>query len=327
MPRTQRYIRSGAIYEICLRTREGLPFPTWETMSLIIKSAIARTQRDEKVTLCHYKWMGNHPHILIQAHDPQQCVKFYMELKKKITDAIKRLTGKKYLNLWEDRTMLAEVLDLDCMIERISYAYTNAARANLVETISEYPGISSWNAFCNASSIHSEIIEKVPRINLTKIKKLSRMDLTPQQDKMIAAEYVAQSKETQQFIIKPNAWMKIFGIETQEEVQKINDRIKERIQKIETELKIRRSSQCKPLGATRLKKQGISWNHIPRKKNRNIFVLSTIQELRIEYIKMFQELQRRCADLYRQACLGARNILWPPGTFVPSLPPNASALR
>ncbi len=100
MAQAPRQIKSNHLYEICFRAREGLPLPVTNYMRLLITCILARTQRDFKVTLCHHIWHGNHPHLLAILHDADQARRFYMELQKKLTEAIKRLLGLKYLNIW-----------------------------------------------------------------------------------------------------------------------------------------------------------------------------------------------------------------------------------
>ena len=58
--RTRRQIISGRPYELILRVSNKLPFVALELVDLILKSALARAQRDNKVIICHHLWMGNH---------------------------------------------------------------------------------------------------------------------------------------------------------------------------------------------------------------------------------------------------------------------------
>jgi len=109
MPKSRREFKSGHLYEICFRARSGIPFVVTEYMKLIIESILARVQRDYKVTLCHYIWMGSHPHILSIFRDADQARCFYMEVEKKLTDAIKRLLGVDYLNIWKGCPVLNKV--------------------------------------------------------------------------------------------------------------------------------------------------------------------------------------------------------------------------
>ncbi|MDC0357859.1 hypothetical protein OAO01_03515, partial [Oligoflexia bacterium] len=101
MGRKRRQILSYGVYEICMRTKRGLPFVCTAYMNLLLKGILARVQRDLKVILCHHLWNGNHPHIIIRARDSAQCTHFYGEVQKQITDSIKRLLGRKHLNLWQ----------------------------------------------------------------------------------------------------------------------------------------------------------------------------------------------------------------------------------
>ena len=84
-----------------MRTRVGLPFVCTKYMNLIIEGIVARVQRNHKVQLCHKNFMGNHPHMIIVAKDSLECTNFYGEIKKQLTDSIKRLLGLEHLNLWQ----------------------------------------------------------------------------------------------------------------------------------------------------------------------------------------------------------------------------------
>lgn len=125
MPRRRRRIKSKGCYELCFRAREGLPLVAYDLIELIIGSAVSRTQRDDKVTLCHDLWNGSHAHIIVVTKDSSQCTRFYGEIQKRITDSIKRLLGLHYLDLWEGTAMVAEIADEEAAIERIAYLYAN----------------------------------------------------------------------------------------------------------------------------------------------------------------------------------------------------------
>ena len=100
MPQAPRKFKAGVPYEICFRARRGLPLAVTRYMRLLIESVLARTQRDCKVTLCHHLWMSNHPHIVVVFKDAELAKRFYTEVQKKLTDAIKRLLGMEHLNIW-----------------------------------------------------------------------------------------------------------------------------------------------------------------------------------------------------------------------------------
>src|SRR5262245_37021010 len=128
MPRRRRQIISNSCYEICFRARRSLPLSSHRFIKFLIKSCLARVQRDDKVTLCHDLWNGSHPHLIVKAHDAEQCVRFYGEIQKKITDAIKRLLGVSHLNIWEGRATVAQLRDVAAVQDRIAYLYANPAQ-------------------------------------------------------------------------------------------------------------------------------------------------------------------------------------------------------
>ena len=102
MPRLRRYVVSKQVYEVCFRTKRGLPFVCTEYMKLILESVLARAQRDYKVEISHFVYMGNHPHMLITARDSLQFKNFYCEVKKQTTEMIKRLLNLRHLSLWQE---------------------------------------------------------------------------------------------------------------------------------------------------------------------------------------------------------------------------------
>ena len=327
MGHQNRYIASGAVHELCFRVREGLPFACICLIELLIKSALARTGRDFKVRISHMVWMGNHVHILIRAHDADQCKKFYMELQKKITDAIKRLLDVDRLILWERRALVAPVLDKEKAIERIIYFYLNPSKAHLVESISEYPGVSSWKEFLLAESsvaaIHSE---EIPWIRLPTIKKLKSRVLTVPEDRRLTNELISTATTTHTLTYAPNDWMVAFGISAPEEVNAINQEIQRRVKAGEELLCKERAAQGRSVvGVYNLKRQPILSSHKPKKRERKIFVLSSCPKRRVNYILEIKALFQHCSSLFRKAKIG-EIVTWPAGIFPPSIPPLCNAL-
>ena len=309
-----------------MRVSRGLPFACWDIIRLLFDSALARTQRDFKVTICHYILMANHIHMVVVAHDSEQIKDYYTELQKKLTDAIKRLVGASELSLWEGRPMAAEILDIEEGVERISYFYANPAKANLVESIEQYPGVSTWEYSLAGIGITSSSSRDIPWVRLPMIKKLPSLELTETQDRYLTNKLRAKCKITHSLEIKPNSWMFCFGVTKSHEVQEIRDRIVSRTKEMENEHREERTRAGKKcLSAARLRRQGITWDHKPLKKERKIFVLSSVKELRIAYIKYYKHITNLARDAYKAAIRGLPAV-WPPGTFRPPMPPLANAI-
>ncbi|MCB0323172.1 MAG: hypothetical protein KDD69_06340 [Bdellovibrionales bacterium] len=331
MPRARRYIKSNHLYEVSFRARRSLPLPCTNYMKILIHSIVARVQRDAKVILHHAQWEGNHPHLLCTAKDANECQRFYGQLKKQLTEAVKRLTGEKHLSLWEDRASVIEIPTLDDAIAKIGYIYANPSNDDLVSAIEDYPGVTTWEAFTAgrekndvdycASSVH-------PWIRQPMISKLPRRSVDSKQDCAISRSMLAAAQESHCLRIYPNSWIKVF-IEnpSPEEVQDILRRCYENLRFREQRNCERRVRERKKvMGATRLSQTPILGKHIPKKHGRRIFVQSIYKEVRLRLIQEWKEVEARCCNAYQHRCLGDYSVSWPPGTFPPPLPPLANAL-
>ena len=328
MPRQRRRIESKSCYELCFRAREGLPLVAYELIELIIGSAVSRTQRDDKVTLCHDIWNGSHAHIIIVTQDSQQCTRFYGEIQKRITDSVKRLMGLSYLDLWEGTAMVSKIYDEAAAIERIAYLYANPAKDNLEDSIERFPGYSSWKGYKKAqATIDAAISEEFPWIRMPSIPEVPDRALTPYEDRSIARSLRKSNKERHLLVRRPNAWMSCFGIEGPEEISETNARIVQRIMDKEEEARaVRKKDKKQVLGAHRLRSQKIMQAHKPKKKSRKIFIICSIKKLRMELIAEFKEFCAQCRECLRRWRSGEFNVQWPPGAFKPPLPPLANIL-
>lgn len=328
MSRMRRYIRSGRPYELEIRVKSGLPFACLALIKLILKSILARTQRDQKVQICHHLWLGNHLHMLFVVYDAEQCVYFYQEVQKKVTECMKRLLGANRLNLWEGDPILAEILDLEMVIKRIAYYYSNPAAANLVDTIDEYPGFSSWQDFLNAETeVNTSTMELVPWIRLPSIPKLPSLKLSDAQDEMICENLKAANKDQHKLELYPYIWLKCFGVESCEEVDSIKKRIISAVRVSEEQARTARvQAGKKVMGAAALKRQAIMHPHKPPPREKRVFVLGSNKEERVYHIGEIKVYDKLCKNNYRAEQSGQPHPPWPPGAIRPHLWPVANAI-
>jgi hypothetical protein len=329
---TARYYESQKLYALTFRALEGLPFVATHYMKLLLCGIIARAQRDYKVTLCHFLWMGNHAHMLAVFNDPQQAANFYAEVQKKVTESLKSLLGLPHLRLWERRPVVAQVLDLPAAVGQIAYLYANPARANLVETVSEYPGCSSWAAFkelvasgtCQLDAkVEREVMwvpySKIPPLPATVLKKHADLDFT---------ELLTRRGMPHKLELYPNAWMKCFAVREPEQVAQINQAVLTHLTESEQQHRDKRVKESKGvLGERRLRVQPIQRPHTPkgRETRRRVFVICSDKDERIRFIEKVKALCRLARRYYRDAIKGIHRN-WPPGMFKPPLRPMASAL-
>ncbi len=327
MGRRRRYFESGRMYEITLRARTGLPFPHWCLMQLLLASALARTQRIGYVILCHFLWMANHAHILVVVRDAESCKRFYMELQKKITDYMKRLLGKHYLDLWEGEPAVIAILDLDEAINRVRYLYCNPARANLVDKIQDFPGYSTWGYYSQVSAdLTAKYVSRTPWVRQYHIQPLKRGLITRAEDEQLAAVLRVKPRRFHELVVYPNAWMRCFNVTEEKDIAAINRRIIGAIQDSEdSHRKLRKAERKGVIGAERLRREPIMKEHTPKKNDRKIFAVSTVKEVRMGYIEKVLWICAQCDALAARQRRGER-VIWPPGVFPSPLPMMASAL-
>ncbi len=323
--RTQRYIRAGRPYELILRTRSGLPFVATHYMRLLLDSSLARTQRDGKVTLCHYLWMGNHAHIILVPNDPTMCVNFFQELQKKIAEYLKLLLCLTHIRLWEGDAVFAELGTERDVVGRIAYIYANPAKANLVDAIEDYPGLSTWGRYlCCLMSVDASMSYEVPWIRRPAVSKLLGPSLSPAEDRAYTDTLRAGATKTHTLRVEPNAWMRAFRITDAETVTALNARALQLMREMEQEHRRQRGS--KPVyGRESLQVGDITKEHTPKERERRVFIITSDNELRMTYIAMVRAFVRKCRECYLLDKEGmVTEISWPPRAFRPHLRPRAS---
>lgn len=298
--------------------------PPNETSNEIKLGILGRTQRDNKVDLCHFVDMNNHSHNLAVSSTPANLSKFYMELQKKTTDAVKALTGLTSLSLWEDRTTVARIATLDDAIERIVYIYCNPSTADLCDSIDDYPGLSSWRAFlgCEAS-VDAEFAIAVRWYPVSEIPKLPNSSLSPRQDKTLHQQLIGSEFAIRHtLVLKPFKWLETYGITQPSEIEKIRQKIIARVRENErASSEVRAAEQRRSVPRAAVQKTPFMKPHTPKKKERKIFIICGDKRRRLEIIKSVKDTLARCRECYRRAKAGVR-VDWPPGTFLPWFPPG-----
>ena len=322
MCRQRRCIISKQVYEVCFRTAKGLPFVTTLYMAAIINGIVARVQRDLKVHLCHALWMANHCHMIIVTRDARACSAFYGEVQKQLTEAIKRLFGKSHLKLWEPNdTSVIRYGDVESVIERIAYLYANPARAHLVDSISRYPGVSSWSVFENTpNTLRAKSKSHYAWLRQPCIKPLPSTACSPAQDRTYTEKLLSTAKVDHPLCYEPNIWMAAFGLEDSD-VADINQRILDRLKAFEDEA---RDSRCqkgfRAKGASKLSSEPLSLAYRPKKHSRRIFIYASNPQIRKEMIQDYRDFCDECSRCYERWRVGDFTTIWPPGAILPAPP-------
>jgi len=313
------------MYDVCFRAVEGLPLPARKLTRLIIESIIARLIKAENVVVCSYVWMANHPHIQLYSLDLTALTNFHERLKKRLTDHLKRLLGLSRLRLWDDRTTLAEVLDLDAGIERIVYAYLNPVKAGLCNSIEQYQGANTWHEFLKAeANLNSVIEKKVPWIQLPDLEQLSSPNPSLSEERSVIERLRESTKNKSEILrIYPFRWLEAFKVSDPIEIEAVRQRIINRVREEEAKILAARPNK-KPL-ERKIEGFNVTNTYIPplkgrKGKDRKLFMFGSTKELRFTFLSMFRRFQERCKQCYELMKRGAKNIDWPPECFIPPAP-------
>jgi hypothetical protein len=264
--------------------------------------------------------------MLLVAKDPESLTKFYGVLEKVVTDHIKRLLNIPRLRLWEGRVSVIRILDPESAVRRIAYFYANPAKEYLVRTISEYPGVSSYQSFQAAigrSSIDVVDIQNIPWIRPKYIIPIKSNRLARIEDQQIVNHLVSVSYYANNFETAPNEWMRPFNI-ANEDAPKWNQAIVRLLADKEEEARKQAIIDKREIvGARALRRSRIFADHIPKKDGKKIFFIGRNLA---QHVSSLRRLCLRCTELFWKYARHGMPVRWPPGVFPPRSPVSACAL-
>jgi hypothetical protein len=311
------------MYDLCFRSLQGLPLPARALTKFLIESIMGRLLRSEAVIVCGYVWMSNHLHMQVFSLDCSALTHFHERLKKRLTDFLKRLLNLPHLNLWDDRTTLGEVLDLEAAIERIVYTYLNPVRAGLVRSIDEYRGCNTWRELLSAPADVNAMVEKeVPWVFATDIEPLSQENPSLSEERTLIESIEEQSSSRERNIVKimPFKWLEAFQINDPIEIEKIRQRIISQVRHEEAKLAPKKAPVARIEGFV------VDNRYVPSKKERKVFMYSSSKDLRLAFLETFSRFIDRCRECYRLMKEGHKDVPWPPACFKPPIPRLCNAL-
>ncbi|MEN9846932.1 MAG: hypothetical protein RIS36_2079 [Pseudomonadota bacterium] len=321
--RKRRMPRSKKMYDLCFRSLRGLPLPARALTTLLIESIIGRLLRTEDIIVCSYVWMSNHVHMQVFSLDCAALTHFHERLKKQLTDFLKRLLSLSQLNIWDKRTNIGEVLDLEAGIARVVYTYLNPVRAGLARSIDEYTGCNTWKEFLSVPADVNAVAEKeVPWVLQPDVGPLSQVNPSLSEERSLVARIKdkASSRERNIVRVMPLKWLQAFNILDPIEIEKIRQRIIHEVRQEEARLAPKKT----PL--RRIEGFVVTDAYVPQKKSRKIFMYASCKELRFSFLDTFHRFIRECRECYLLTKQGHTDVPWPPGCFRPPIPRLSNAL-
>jgi REP element-mobilizing transposase RayT len=313
------YVENTVLF-LTSRVEKDLPFPAYTLINAALFGILARAKSLYNISICHFVFMSNHFHMLAVVRNPADVPNFIRLLKLESASAINRICGIRQNTVWTDGFDDPIVLTSDKIINTIKYIYKNPASANLVNSIEQYPGISSWNMFKKKE--HNKECVWLKRSQFHKINNLAFMTDKKQQE--IINNLAGDEPIFHTFDLEPNAWMDCFPEYKNADQEEINNRIIQEV--LEEEKKLEHPKGV--VGVKKLKTQAINKKFKSSKYGKRMLCISSNIELRKTYITYFKSLTQLAQKAYKEIKNGICNILFPAGMFMPggefleAMPPN-----
>lgn len=309
MPRNRKILSHNSTVLITSRTEEGLPFVPNRLINTIIWSILARARSLYQVKICHFVFLANHMHLLLVVDDPEHLPMFMRHVKTETAHAINKLLGRQKKTIWAEGYDSPPILQAEDVFRYINYIYSNTQKANLVDAIEEYPGVSSWEMFINDK--HSS---EIPKIRRNTIEPMPEGKHSQTIIERTIDTILKENEGHSEFILEPYAFLECFedtrGL-TELRAKKL---IVNELRKTETYL---REKRVKPiLGAKKLIAQDMRASYLPKVHGKRMLCISSNAEQRANYISWFREVAKLAFEAYRSLQKGVQE-LFPPGVFLP----------
>ena len=312
--RNRRSFLSGCVYFITSRTEEGLPFVPLRFMNILLWSALARAIRLYPVQLIAVTMEANHIHMVIRVIDPKAASQFVGYFKSESAHHLNRLLGRQGRTVWAERFDNPILLDYQKALDVFSYVVLNPVKDGLVESISEYPGVSSYPYL--RDGVSEVPVKLIPKSAVGPLKDPSKPF---KEDDDLVKFFYSDQFPAASVRLEPEALIAAFP-----ELGGMNDAqarqfLMSRLESAEIAFKEQRGNSATS-GPYRLTRASIFAPHIPLKNGRRMICLSSFKKLRKEFICQFRILCGQCKEVFERWKLGYTNIPFPPGMFAPPFP-------
>jgi hypothetical protein len=127
-----------------------------ETVNNIIGTWLAKAIEYSGVDFYGTIVMSDHPHHLL-SHKEGRLDKFFEYFNGQVARALNRFYGRRH-QVWSRRYSAIPILDEPTDMERLIYFLTNPQKANLVDKIEQWPGLSSAEFHLGDSEEHNEYL-------------------------------------------------------------------------------------------------------------------------------------------------------------------------
>ena len=320
----RRFFRYRKVYHITNRTAEGLPFVPNKFIELLIGGILARTQEMYLGIIVNaVVFMGNHFHMIVTIDtNPATLSSFMGYLQGELSGLIHRLTGVCNKRLWATKFKATELLTPEIVMEKLNYIYSNPVASNLVESIEDWEGFSSWHELNDGETrsfrwISDSLIEnRLPKDQFTDktisslVESISNIGGGPrpfQCDSFFWKRCFKESKNKSDIMLKQ---------ELLASIKESEDKYRE----------AREANGFPVMGANKLRYQSIYKNYKSREFGNTPTCESTCQDAARQFRAAYNAFKEACFRTYEAWKKGMFELLLPPGAFYPPQKPRATIL-
>jgi hypothetical protein len=180
--------------------------------------------------------------------------------------------------------------------------------------MSEYPGVASHNYFVKEQN-HIPA-KAIPRNKVPSLIHPHR----PQREDLKLSEYFSSDEfDDLSITLSPDELRLAFQSSRTTSPQQFRKRLLETLTSYEARYREQRPNET-PMGVAKLTSGSLLAERKPPTTGKKMICLSTIKELRQDFIASFKRLQELCRATFKRWQNGETEIPYPPGMFAPNLP-------
>ena len=184
-----------------------------------------------------------------------------------------------------------------------------------MDSIDEYPGVSSWKLYVAGKRGFAARWIRRPMI-----KRLKSFELSQAEQAKLAQDLTSKAKKRVVFKLSPDAWMGCFGVEEKEERQSINKRIVARVRQLEEGYQAERQKKgVRAVGINKLKSQRMDKLYTPQNFGQRMWCICHDVALRVSFIESVKELLKLARKIRERWRTGDFSLPYPLGLFPPRM--------
>lgn len=319
-----KYHPHGSVLFITFSIEEGLLLLSNPLIEILIKSCLARALTLYPNAISHLIIEDTHVHLILVINEPKNVPEFMRHFKSEVAHRINNLLGREKRTVWCEGYDSPIVLSPTRAITAIAYLYSNPSKDNLVDSIEQYPGISSWKMF---NSNENETVNQWQYFSRAQFRELGESSHNLGGYTKEAQRLMTEGSKTNTFTISPNAWLEAFGIMDTAEQERINKIIKARVIKLEDRARKKRIKEGKTaIGADRLMRQVLDLTYRPKRTGRRMWCIADRRRIRVPFINFLKQQFSRAREIRKLWFVGDYSQPYPLGLYPPSMPKLAEPL-